>query len=46
MRMGRAQEHGIGLAGSALVIDIAAMAGDETHILAAPHRLTDSELTH
>src|SRR6185437_8410083 len=44
--MRRAQEGGIGLPGRALVIDIAAGAGDETYILAATHRLADSELTH
>ena len=46
MRMRRAQESGIGLSRRALVIDIAAAAGDEAHILAPPHRLADSELTH
>src|SRR6185437_14848190 len=46
MRMRRAQEGRIGLAARALVIDIAAGASDEAHILAATHRLADSELTH
>src|SRR6185437_3243382 len=46
MRMRRAQERGIDLTYIALVIDIAARAGNETHILAPPHCLADSELTH
>src|SRR5215472_1097914 len=45
MRLAAADDRGIGLAGPADVVGIAAIAADELGIFAAPYRLADAEFS-